>query len=265
MGGGLLRKRQCVVRQPGLYGTRGGSGSPDRVTRAPPPGLGGSRETPAHREPPPPENLALPQTDCCETRTPGTAPGPAAARPRPRPSNSGAAPRSAAARTPPAGNPRPPTTITPTLPAARPPRALRRRHDRTLPPPRAPPPAAPRPARSPPAAPERLPGKAGSRRGRRTAPQRQSSRSEVVAVAARRGLRLLSRALRPPLANGRARPRPHGGHGERPRGLGRPLRSRRPHSRPAVRAHPGFVLRHLVLLRPGALKPREPFPKLNRY
>lgn len=106
--------------QPGLYGTQGGCGpgSPDRVTRTPPPG--GCRETPTHGEPPPPGT----RHQAGLLRDPHPDPGPC-----PRPScrntptttrNSDNPPSPAATRPPRTGNPRnPAAAVSPA--AARPP------------------------------------------------------------------------------------------------------------------------------------------------
>lgn len=78
-----------------------------------------------------------------------------------------------------------------------------------------------------------------------------------------RGLRLSDRALRPPLANRRARPRPH----EREaRGCGRP---HRPGGRTAARrlarlAHT-WAGSAAAAAAGGAVKPWEPLPRLNRF
>lgn len=200
--------------------------------------------TPIHREP--------------LTRGPGTNPGPAAG---PRTHNSPTGPSLVAARL---------TSPTPTPggdPTHQPPSPRHRRRPGIR---EVSVPGSSRPGTPPPASPRR-PVPARGRLPLESGVASEETHRAPASTAATggsggdrcRGLRLSDRALRPPLANRRARPRPH----EREaRGCGRP---HRPGGRTAARrlarlAHT-WAGSAAAAAAGGAVKPWEPLPRLNRF
>lgn len=214
MGGGFLRKCQRVVRQPGLNSTRGsdcscGRGVQTRVQTA----------QPRHR-PGPALQQRDPHAQGASSRS--RVPGPAAARLQPH--NSGTAPSPAAARPQSAGNRYPhPNPVTP-LPRdlGQPGRRETSAHGEALPSPQG---REPSPGHTPPGPlptcgrrtltqGSGLPGLRGGDAQRSSAAPRgpkkwrRSPSAETGRLASWPGLHLSGRALRPPFANGQARPRP---------------------------------------------------------